>query len=305
MSSILTTRLLKTVWLLSCTVIVATGFGQVKKQFSVDGQEQCKEVELTLRANTGNCFIRPGQNAQLLNIYSNQDTEDYAHRLQNEMVNGVCKVNLVLEQEGKVGVGHRISYQMFGQDGDEADKFWKIYLTEEKPYTLDLSYGMGNADMDLSGLTIRKLKINTGSADVHVTYHAGVENKVDMDTFFVKVDLGTVDVRDINLARSKVIMADVGFGTILMDFSRPMLVPSHVRGSVGAGNMLIVLPEAETPVIVRVNESWLCSLHFPRSLRKISDDTWVNAAYESNSKQAIHFDLDVSLGKIVFKEASR
>ncbi len=34
---------------------------QVKKQFSVEKNEPCKNVELCLKAKTGNCFIRPTQ----------------------------------------------------------------------------------------------------------------------------------------------------------------------------------------------------------------------------------------------------
>ncbi|MEJ0054893.1 MAG: hypothetical protein WDN75_04140 [Bacteroidota bacterium] len=44
-----------------------------------------------------------------------------------------------------------------------------------------------------------------------------------MDTFFVKVDLGSLNVKQMNLSRSKVVMAEVGFGNIFLDFSnKPM-----------------------------------------------------------------------------------
>ena len=55
--------------------------GQVKKQFTVDNQEDCQTVDLILKAKTGNCFIRSSQTSELLNIYSNQNLEEYAQRL--------------------------------------------------------------------------------------------------------------------------------------------------------------------------------------------------------------------------------
>ena len=64
-----------------------------------------------------------------------------------------------------------------------------MYLTDSKPYFLELHYGIGNANIDLSGLAIKTLKVNTGSADVNVGYYSSLENQIDMDTFFVKVDL--------------------------------------------------------------------------------------------------------------------
>lgn len=212
-------------------------------------------------------------------------------------------VRLSLEQEGQKGVGTKISYKVFGADTEPNDKFWKIYLTEKKPYSLDLDYGLGNANIDLSGLSIKRLNINTGSADVNVSYQSGIENKVDMDTFFVKVDLGSLNVRQLNLSRSHVVIADVGFGNILLDFSDKLLVSNKVKGSVGAGNMVILLPSDDIPVYVKISESWLCSINLCKSLKKIGENTYANEAFaKKNSKDAITFDLDVSMGKIIFKE---
>ena len=161
---------------------------------------------------------------------------------------------------------------------------------------------MGNANVDLSGLSIKKLKINTGSADVNVSYASGLQNQVDMDTFYVKVDLGSLNVKQINLSRSKVVIAEVGFGNIFLDFGdKPTVMPA-VKGSVGAGNMLILLPEETVPVMVTINESWLCSINLSKNLKKISQNTYANAAYTRNPKNALTFDLDVSMGKIIFKE---
>ena len=276
--------------------------GQMKKQFTVDNQKSCSTVDVCLRAKTGNCFIRPGQTSELFTIYSNQNLEEYAHTFSNEVKNAICFVKLALEQEGQKGVSKKISYQVFGGEERISDKFWKVYLTDAKPYSLDLDYGLGNANVDLSGLAIKRLKINTGSADVNVAYASGVENKVEMDTFYVKVDLGSLNVKQLNLSRSKVVIAEVGFGNIFLDFSnKPDHAPS-VKGSVGAGNMIILLPEETVPVMVKINESWLCSVKLSKNLKRISENTYANAAYSSNPRNALTFDLDVSMGKIIFKE---
>src|SRR5258708_5259667 len=256
--------------------------GQMKKQFTVENRENCKTVDLCLKAKTGNCFIRPGQTSEILSIYSNQDIEEYAHTFSNEVKNAVCFVKLALEQEGQRGVSKKISYQVFGGDEKASDKFWKVFLSDAKPYSLDLDYGLGNANVDLSGLSIKRLKIKTGSADVNVAYATGVENKVEMDTFFVKVDLGSLNVKQINLSRSKVVIAEVGFGNIFLDFStKPEVMPT-VKGSVGAGNMIIILPEESVAVMVKINDSWLCSVNLSKNLRKISENTYANLAYSHN-----------------------
>lgn len=293
----------RVVILVSLGSCVASGVvAQMKKQFAVEKAQSCNQVELKLKAKTGNCFIRPSQNEDILTVYSNQNPEEYTHSFSNEVSDNTCAINLALEQESQRGVSQKISYQVFGADERPTDKFWKVYLTETTPYALSLDYGLGNANIDLSGLTIKKLKINTGSADVNIGYGAGIENKIDMDTFLVKVDMGSLHARQLNLSRSKVVVADVGFGNMFLDFSNKPLVNNHVIGSVGAGNLIIQLPDAEVPVVVTINDSWLCSLSLSNSLKKIGENKFANAAYTANSKNALVFDLDVSMGKIVFRE---
>jgi hypothetical protein len=274
--------------------------GQIKKQFSVEKTEQCNQVELHLRAKTGNCFIRPSQNDDILNIYSNQEADEYAHSFSNELKGSTCKVNLSLEQDGQRGVSQKISYNLFGSGERPSDKFWKVYLTESTSYTLDLDYGLGNANIDLSGLSIQKIKINTGSADVNISYN-GQENKIEMDTFCVKVDMGSLHARQLNQARSKVVLADVGFGNMYLDFSEKPKVNNHIIGKVGAGNLVIQLPSDDVPVSVTINDSWLCSINISRTLKKVGPNKYANDAYTKDSKNALVFDLDVSMGKIVFR----
>ncbi len=282
----------------------AVGFAQAKKQFTVEKNGQCKKVEFSLKAKTGNCFIRPSQGDELLNVYSNQDLEDYAHSFSNEIIGETCRVKISLDRESQRGVGRKISHHVFGSEEIPAGKFWKVYLAEDTPYILDLDYGLGNANVDLAGLAISKLKINTGSADVNVSYSSDTQNKVDMDTFYIKVDMGSLIARQLNLTRSKFVLADVGFGNMLLDFSDSQTIgmAHQIKGSVGAGNLIIHLPGKEIPVIVRIADSWLCSVRLSQSLKKISDNTFTNEAYNKSTKDALTFDLDVSMGKIIFKD---
>ena len=287
-----------TVWALA---IVGTAWGQIKKQFTVENTQACDNIRLHLRANSGNCYIKPSQNSEILNVFSNQDETEYSHNYRKELKGKTCEVFLNLEEVNSEGIGQTISTRMFGSSQKGSNKLWKMYLTDSKPYLLELNYGVGNAHVDLSGLAIQKLKINTGSADVNVGY-SSLENQVDMDTFFVKVDLGSLNVRNLNLSRTHYVVADVGFGNMMLDFGSTPLVSNRIKGSVGAGNLVIVLPSEETPVLVKIKDSWLCSVKMPHSLKKVSENTFANDAYKKDAKNSLTFDLDVSMGSIVFKD---
>jgi hypothetical protein len=194
----------KSLWLTVCGIALVMGVavGQIKKQFTVENTQACDNIKLHLRANSGNCFIKPSQNSEILNVFSNQDESAYSHNYRKELRGKTCEVYLNLEEVHSEGIGQTISTKMFGNtEKPVSDKIWKMYLTDSKPYLLELDYAIGNAHVDLSGLAIKKLKINTGSADVSVGY-SSLENQVDMDTFSVNVDLGSLTVKNLNLSRT-------------------------------------------------------------------------------------------------------
>jgi hypothetical protein len=277
--------------------------GQIKKQFSVEDNASCEKIKLTVRSNSGTCFLKPSHNPEILSVFSNQSTDEFSHQFKKVVNGNVCEVMLALEEEQSEGLSYTISTKVFGPEKQpQQEKFWKMYLSDAKPYLLDLNYGVGNANIDLSGLAVQNLKINTGSADVNIGYHSGLENLVEMDTFFVRVDLGSVSAKNLSLARTKYVMANVGFGNLMLDLSTTPVVSNHVVGSVGAGNLIILLPSDNTPVFVKIKDSWLCSVKMPNGLSKVSENTFSNAAYTKDPKNALTFDLDVSMGNIIFKE---
>src|SRR5690349_10717180 len=177
----------KSFWLSVCAIaFVSAAVGQIKKQFTVENTPACEDIKLHLRANSGNCYIKPSQNTEILNVFSNQDESSYSHNYRKDIHGKTCEVYLNLEETQTEGIGQSISTKMFGNtETSSANRLWKMYLTDTKPYLLELNYGIGNAHVDLSGLAIKKLKISTGSADVNVGYMS-MENQVDMDTFSVK-----------------------------------------------------------------------------------------------------------------------
>ena len=283
--------------------LVVGAFGQIKKQFSVEDAPSCDEIKLSLKANSGNCFIKPSQESDILNVFSNQTERNYSHNFRKEILGKVCEVSLNLEEVLSEGLAQPFSTRFFCVASRPGDKIWKMYLTEAKPYSLELNYGIGHANVDLSGLSINKLKISTASADVVIGYFSALENQTDMDTFSVKVDVGSVNVKNLSLAKTRNLFADVGFGSMILDFADKPIMGTRIKGSVGAGNLVIVLPPSYVPVMIKIKDSWLCSVKMPSGLRKVSENTFANAAYSKSTRNALLFDLDVSLGNIVFKDS--
>ncbi len=281
---------------------ITHGNAQVKKQFSVEGDNKVEQINLRFSVNSGICSIKAGDGDEAVTVYSNQDYDNYNHSF-NKSINGkVAMIDLSLEDKVNPGLSQSISRSVFGSKKDIESNLWRVYLNRNKVYSLDLVYGIGQADIDLAGVAVKNLKVQTGSANINVGYFSDIENTVKMDSFCVKVDMGTIAVKHLNHAKSKFVKADVGFGDLLLDMSGKNLTSSTVHGSVGAGNLFILLPSEQTPMIVKVHDSWLCQVKLSKSFRPYGKNTFVNEAFSEDAENLVSFFLDVSMGNIVFKE---
>lgn len=281
---------------------ITTGsWGQFKKQFFVEDTKEIKSILVDLSVNSGNCFLRPTKQPGILNVYCNKDSDNFAHSYSKSIEDGVCDINLVLKAKNSESFGQSISSNLFGANFSDDDTLWKIFFSESKPYSVRLNYGVGNADLDLTGLSLSNFNIHSGSADVIVGYKDDEYNKVSMDTFFVKVDMGSVKVKNLNNANSKHILADVGFGNLLLDLSGKPNTSSIIKGNVGAGTLLVILPDKSVPVKVTITDSWLCKVQLPRNFTRIADNTYINESYSEDESGLLEFDMDVSMGNLIFR----
>ncbi len=288
--------------MLGLVALIGPGsYGQIQKHFTVENDSSFDRIDLTLSGGSGTCYIRPTPNVNPVNIYGRAESDVPSPRCETVLVERTQKVNVNFIN-GKVNESsvNKMAFKVFNTDAKDPNQ-WHIYLSKKKPVNLHLNYGMGNAFVDLSGLAIEKLNINTGSANVNVGYVSGQYNQMEMDTFCIKVDLGELEARDVSLSNAKNIIADVGFGSLYLDFTEKSKVRSQVNATVGAGNLVVNADESINPMIIYIKNSPLCRIKIPEEFTKIRENVFVNSQYDQDADNLITFNIDVTMGNIVFK----
>lgn len=278
------------------------GVAQIKKQFSIEKSNEFEKVEMKFMTKFSVSYIKPSQYDTPLSIYSNQGFSEYEHTFSKRISDKTCFVDLSLIDKNSDDLSKSISYKMFNSSGKDKQKTWKVYLSNSTQYDLDLNYGMGEAFIDLSGLSIENLKINSGNADVNIGFMSDLGNQITMDTFLVQVDLGSVNVQKMCMSKSKLVIADIGFGNLYLNYDDIPEQSSQINASVGAGNLIVKIPKNDAPVIVKINDSMLCRIRLSKSFEEISKNVFVNQAYSEDADNLLSFDVDVSVGAVVFKE---
>ncbi|MFA0961341.1 hypothetical protein AB9P05_06020 [Roseivirga sp. BDSF3-8] len=275
-----------------------TGNAQNQRvQFTVDNGNHYEDINLQLKSTTGRCEIVPSANYSPVYVISKSTAPSLNPTFVSEVRRQTNFVSVSLEEAPIDGLGRNLR-KIFGSEED--DIHWKVYLSKHKPFNLNLQYVMGDADIDLTGLPIRNLAVNTGSADVQISYNEGSENTVDMDTFYAKVDMGSLRVNRFNLSRAREVTADVGFGSLYLDMSDEIENQCTVTASVGAGSMEVSLPAEEVPTIVYINNSALCKVKMCKSFKLLRENVYVNQAYSEEADNLLTFDIDVAMGSIRF-----
>ncbi len=290
-------------------LLVSSAFYGVHAQFnasySVPDNADFDRVKFSLNATNGQCTIEAGSGDNLMEIYSKAN-ENTQPQFKENISNRTKRVGVVLTEKEDGYLSSSLSKRMFSSNTSE-DYAWKVQFSKLKPLDLNLNYAVGDTYIDLSDLPVERLKMRTGSSNVRVSYKDDMQNRLVMDTFLIKVDMGTFDARNLHLSRCKNILADVGFGKVKMDFGNANIIHTDVVATVGAGFLEVILPRNNTSVRININDSPLCHITIPKGFESTEKNVFVINQADQNSTQPqnyITFSVDVAVGNIEFKTAN-
>lgn len=270
---------------------------QAKTTFSCIDDSYDK-VKVALTAPNGHCEVRNGTTLQPVSIYKSENAEtDHSYE---ESISGRTKeIKIRIGNQEDQPLSAAISKKLFSTQ--EVDKYsWKVFLSPIKPMDLNLIYAVGDTHLDLSDLPIERLKLRTGSANVLLNYKNGEGNRIQMDTLMINVDMGSLETKNLHLARSERIIADVGFGSVRLDFEKATTCTTTVDATVGAGKLVVLLPTTALPIKININDSPMCRITIPANFIRISDTEFVSDKTTPQGTGYITFNVDVAVGKVDF-----
>ncbi|MEP5612101.1 MAG: hypothetical protein ABJP45_07610 [Cyclobacteriaceae bacterium] len=283
-------------------LVSVSAFSQLKKFYMIKDSPAFDTVDFYLKATATNCLINQAlEDQNPLTIYGNPDLEKINPSFKSKVYENTCYAKLILDEYSASSFGDRFTFAMSKKT--EENDFWKVSFNDNKVYRLNLNYGFGNADVNLTGSKVQQFKLRSGSADILVGYDMGEPNPIRMDTFFVKADFGSIVAKHMELSRAKNVITKIGFGNVMLDFEKGITETCRVDASVGAGNLEVLLPEEETPIIIYVRDSPLCSIRMTKDFEEVEKNVYVNRSYKVDAENLLTFDIDVALGQVYFKYA--
>ena len=272
---------------------------QLKRFYTLEDASGFDTVTFNLHATSGVSFVRNVTRGNPLTIFGNPNLDRINPTYSAETKKNNCTVDLDLKEYKESSLGNGLAFAMLSTKKENEENYWKFLINDHQVYYLNFNYGIGSSDIDLSNAAIKNMTVKTGSADVTVNYLKKSPNRIDMDTFLVKVDLGSLFARDLSLARAAEVVAEIGFGQAVLDFSIVPESKSNVRASVGAGKLEVVLPK-NSPVIIHLKDSPFCGISIPKGFEEVEKNIFVNMSYEPSAENLLTFNINVTMGTVEF-----
>jgi hypothetical protein len=169
-------------------------------------------------------------------------------------------------------------------------------LTDRIPIDLAFELGAGEARLDLTGLKITGMNLETGASDMHVITRE--QNTVPMRTATISAGVGNVKAEGLGFLNFEHLTFEGGLGSCHLDLSGEMRNDASVSAEIGMGSLIIVLPK-DLGVRMKSNDSFLSRTNYHRFIR-MNDDTYETPAYLGATRR-ISMNINSGIGSVSVK----
>ncbi len=183
-------------------------------------------IDVRIRFGAGRLSIGPGEAGTLYKMRLHYDEEAFQP---------------VAEYEGgRLDLGVEGTRHKFRWSRDERQEM-DLTLTREVPMSLDLEFGAVRADLDLGGLQMTGLQLQTGASESRVE----ISSLNPLRMAEAKMEVGAADFHAENLGNLNAarIEVDAGVGKVVLDFRGDWQGDAEVTVDMGLGALELRFPE--------------------------------------------------------------
>lgn len=173
------------------------------------------------------------------------------------------------------------------------DNEMEFYFPPQIKTDLFLDFGVGDAEIDLTDISITKLNINCGLSDVDIEINK--RNNVVCESVSIENGLGDLSVFGLGNLAAKKIDINIGLGSADIDFSGDRIYDTDINVDVGLGSLDMILPK-KANIKIYVDSSFLSSVDI-YGLKQKKNKLWVSPNWES-SYPTITMDVNVGIGSV-------
>ncbi|MBD3167579.1 hypothetical protein GF324_13345, partial [bacterium] len=214
-------------------LFVSAGFlfaRSIERETFVEPVDNAKEAEITFEMGLCEMDLSPGKADELIHVEAMYDADHFKPDFR--VKRDTDKVYVYLNPRGDD------KSDMDNIDSD--DHYYDVKLSPEIPMNLNFEIGLGEHDMDLSGLKIERIHIESGLAETRLKLDKA--NPITAKSIDVETGLGEFYGEGLGYLRFERFDLECGLGEASVDFTG-FEGDGEVNLSVGLGDLEIILPK--------------------------------------------------------------
>ena len=238
-----------------------------------------RELSVQVRYGAGRLQVQPATGDLLYRMDLRYDEEGFRPVAEYDRAAGRLKLGVEGREHG--GSGRH----------NGRDEHAGIALTPAVPMDLALQFGAGEAEVDLGGMSLRSLSLETGASSTSLSF--AQPNRVAAR--LVKLQAGAAELRVTGLgnARAERIEFQGGVGQTTLDFGGAWDHNATARVQMGVGAVRLRLPRT---LGVKVTKSSFLSSFDPSEMVK-RGNAWYSRGYEG-ARYRLDLSIEAAVGSI-------
>jgi hypothetical protein len=207
-----------------------------------------RELEVRLQFDVGTLDVRSAGGSDLFSFNLDYDarrsTPDFDFQENGD------RAVMTLDMDRRIGL-----------NGKKHNNDLSLRLNDAIPLDLDISAGVSDSFLDMTGLEIRRFHLRGGVGRTEVSFDRPVETS--MSLFDVKAGVGNVIIRGLGNVHVQRLMVDGGVGGTELDFTGELKdgrIDAEIN--VGVGQVMLMLPR-EAAVTIEAEGSFLSNVDAP------------------------------------------
>ena len=177
--------------------------------------------------------------------------------------------------------------------GDEFHNYMDFDLAKGIPTELELDFGLGEANINLTDLSLSYFELDCGLSDVKLEMDRS--NKITCERVSISSGLGDFNGYGLGNLNSRKFNLDVGLGAATVDLRGKFDEDMDLSIDVGLGVLELILPE-NVNIKLRVDHSFLSSVDVD-GLMSEGRNKYVSKDWDEN-RPTITGDISVGIGSV-------
>lgn len=238
-----------------------------------------KDLRVKVEYGAGTITVRRGDEGELYNAVFHFD-EEWAAPM-TEYADGELDVGLSASGKGNRNLGDW-----------PGDASLDLELAPGVPLDLDLDFGAGRAELDLTGLSLRNLTVNTGASESVI--RVSEANRERMESAEINVGAADLRMRGVGNLNSDRVTVKSGLGSVTLRLDGEWPRDGHLVVEMGLGALELEVPRS-LGVRLRRPGSFLASIDTDGLLKR--GEVYESANWET-AERRIEIEITAVVGSV-------